>query len=327
MRSPWPIERVILGSLACLSAQAAAPQPAAAPAGRRVLAVFAHPDDERVVGPLLARLARDGHEVHLVIATDGSKGVRDHAGIPAGPPLAAARAREAECAARRLGVRRLHMLGLEDGGLGKSAATLAELRTNLSAIMASVRPEVIVTFGPEGGTGHPDHRLVGNVTTEIVQGDPRHRTAHLFYASLPEERLQAAPPSAPRVSGVAEALLTVRVPVEARDIVAGRESFACHADPIYAGGNGRDQRHAGARLERLRLPAPLERPAAQPAPAVPALRSSASAHCGPSASGHDSPLAAQSRREFMTSISGAVTIRHAKVCRSSPWCSALTGMC
>ena len=226
MRRTGSIERVILDSLVCLVALSAA---TAAQAGRPVLAAFAHPDDERVVGPLLSRLAREGREVHLVIATDGSKGVRDHAGIPAGPTLAAARAREAECAARRLGVRRLHMIGLEDGGLGSSMATLAELRTRLSAILSSVRPEVIITFGPEGGTGHPDHRLVGNVTTEIVQGDLAHRTAHLFYASLPEERLQAAPPSTPRVSGVAEALLTVRVPVEAQDIAAGRESFACHA--------------------------------------------------------------------------------------------------
>src|SRR5687767_287399 len=67
-----------------------------------VLAVFAHPDDERVVGPLLARLARQGTTVHLAIATDGSKGVREHAGIAAGPPLAAARKSEAECAANRL---------------------------------------------------------------------------------------------------------------------------------------------------------------------------------------------------------------------------------
>ena len=42
-----------------------------------------------------------------MIATDGSKGVRDHAGIPAGPQLAAARFKEAECAVSRLGVRRL----------------------------------------------------------------------------------------------------------------------------------------------------------------------------------------------------------------------------
>jgi LmbE family N-acetylglucosaminyl deacetylase len=172
-------------------------------------------------------LGRGGREVHLVIATDGSKGIREHAGIPAGPALAAARAKEAECAANRLGVRQLHIIGLEDGGLA-SFANLGRLRTEIANIIARVQPIAIVTFGPEGGTGHPDHRLVGNVVTQVVQADDRHRAVDLLYASLPEERLRAAPPSSPRVNGVAEALLTVRVPFEPQDLVAGRESFACH---------------------------------------------------------------------------------------------------
>src|SRR3954451_11335712 len=91
------------------------PRAAVAQSRRPILAVFAHPDDERVVGPLLARLAREGRETHLVIATDGSQGVTDFARIPAGAELAAARAKEARCAAERLGVRRLHLLGLPDG--------------------------------------------------------------------------------------------------------------------------------------------------------------------------------------------------------------------
>lgn len=210
------------------------PETAIAQASHPVLAAFAHPDDERVIAPLLSRLAREGREVHLVIATDGSQGVRDYAGIPAGPRLAAVRAKEAECAAKRLGVRQLHMIGMEDGSLGTSMTTLAQLRTRLSEIIARVQPGVIITFGPEGGTGHPDHRLIGNVTTEIVQGDERHRLVKLFYASLPADRLRSAPPSIPTVSGVAGELLTVRVPVDAQDIVAGRESFACHATQYTA---------------------------------------------------------------------------------------------
>ena len=195
--------------------------------GRPILAAFAHPDDERVIGPLLSRLGREGREVHLVIATDGSKGVRDHAGIPAGAPLATERAKEAECAANRLGVRRLHMLGLEDGGLA-SFESLGRLRTELAAIIERVRPSVIISFGPEGGTGHPDHRLVGDVVTQIVQSDDRYRAIDLLYASLPTERLRTAPASTPTVNGMAARLLTVRVPFEPRDLVAGRESFACH---------------------------------------------------------------------------------------------------
>jgi LmbE family N-acetylglucosaminyl deacetylase len=196
--------------------------------GRRpVVAVFAHPDDERVVGPLLARLAREGRETHLVIATDGSQGVTAFARIPAGAELAATREREARCAAERLGVRRLHLLGLPDGGLA-SFAVLNRLRAGVAAIVDSLGPAAILTFGPEGGTGHPDHRLVGDVVTQVVQGDARYAAVDLLYASLPTERLRTAPPASPSVHGMAQAHLTVRVPFEARDLAAGREEFACH---------------------------------------------------------------------------------------------------
>jgi len=195
---------------------------------RPILAVFAHPDDERVIGPLLSRLAREGRETHLVIATDGSKGVREFAKIPAGSELAAARTKEANCAATRLGVRKLHLLGLPDGGIA-SFEELGKLRSALVPIIDSIKPAAIITFGPEGGTGHPDHRLVGDVVTQIVQGDARYASGlDLLYASLPSERLRTAPPASPTVNGMAEALLTVRVPFEERDLVAGREEFGCH---------------------------------------------------------------------------------------------------
>ena len=192
-----------------------------------ILAVFAHPDDERVIGPLLSKLAREGRETHLVIATDGSQGTRDFAKIPAGPQLAAARVKEATCAANRLGVRQLHLIGLPDGGLA-SFDVLAKLRTAIAAVVDSVKPAAIITFGPEGGTGHPDHRLVGNVTTQVVQGDARYANIDLLYAGLPVERLRTAPRAQPTVNGATEALLTVRIPFEERDLVAGREEFACH---------------------------------------------------------------------------------------------------
>jgi LmbE family N-acetylglucosaminyl deacetylase len=217
-----PIHVFIAGALT-----AVIPHSAQAQVSRPIVAIFAHPDDERVIGPLLSRLSREGRETHLVIATDGSKGVRDFAHIPAGPELAAARTKEAECAANRLGVRQLHILGLPDGGLA-SFEVLGKLRSGLAAIIDSLKPAAIITFGPEGGTGHPDHRLVGDVTTQIVQSDARYANVDLLYASLPTERLRNAPPAEPTVNGLAEALLTVRVPFEDRDLAAGREEFACH---------------------------------------------------------------------------------------------------
>jgi LmbE family N-acetylglucosaminyl deacetylase len=208
-----------LATASALSAQTQVRQP--------IVAVFAHPDDERIVGPLLSRLVRERRETHLVIATDGAKGVTDFARIPVGAELAAARAKEASCAANRLGVRQLHLIGLPDGGLA-SFDVLGKLRSALVAIIDSLRPAAIITFGPEGGTGHPDHRLVGDVVTQIVQGDARYANVDLLYASLPMERLRTAPPAQPTVNGMADALLTVRVPFEEQDLAAGREEFACH---------------------------------------------------------------------------------------------------
>ena len=229
----WWIQAAVYGmripthAFVAVALATAIPPAAEAQAGRPVVGVFAHPDDERIIGPLLSRLAREGRDTHLVIATDGSQGVRDFARIPAGAELAAARAKEAGCAARRLGVRQLHVLGLPDGGLASFDA-LGKLRSALVAVVDSLGPAAIITFGPEGGTGHPDHRLVGDVVTQIVQGDARYATLDLLYASLPAERLRTAPPAEPSVNGMAQALLTVRVPFHERDLAAGREAFACH---------------------------------------------------------------------------------------------------
>src|SRR3954452_24493871 len=125
------------------------PRAAVAQSTRPILAVFAHPDDERVIGPLLSRLAREGRETHLVIATDGSKGVRDFAHLAAGTELTNARVGEATCAAGRLGVRQLHLLGLPDGGLA-SFEQLSQLESKLVALFDSLRPAAIITFGREG---------------------------------------------------------------------------------------------------------------------------------------------------------------------------------
>src|SRR5258708_20541368 len=89
------------------------------PQPKTILAVFAHPDDEIFVGPLLAHYARRGARIHLVIVTDGEKGGSPRAGVPAGPELARVRAAEARCSCQELGIEAPELLGFKDGELGR----------------------------------------------------------------------------------------------------------------------------------------------------------------------------------------------------------------
>jgi LmbE family N-acetylglucosaminyl deacetylase len=217
-----------LGLLCLLLANAGMLSDAAAQTGSRTLvAVFAHPDDERIVGPLLARYAREGHEVYLVIATDGSKGVREHAGVPAGDSLARVRAGETRCAARQLGIHPPMLLGFEDAGLA-SFASLQQLREDVRRVLGDLQPDAVISFGPEGGTGHPDHRLVGVVVTEVVQSGGPGIPQALYYASLPAERMTDAPPARPHVTSMPQRYLPIVVPFTPEDFEAGRKAFACH---------------------------------------------------------------------------------------------------
>jgi len=211
----------------CLSCFGVQPAAVAQTSGRTLVAVFAHPDDERIVGPVLARYAREGHSVYLVVATDGSKGVREHAGVPAGDSLARVRASETRCAAQALGIHPPILLGLEDGGLA-SFASLERLRTEVRRVLRELQPDAVISFGPEGGTGHPDHRLVGDVVTEVVQSGGTGIPDALYYPSLPSERMKTAPPAQPNVTSIPERYLPIAVPFEPRDFEAGRRAFACH---------------------------------------------------------------------------------------------------
>lgn len=142
-----------LGLLCLLLGSAGLPPDTAAQTGHHTLvAVFAHPDDERIVGPLLARYAREGHDVYLVIATDGSKGVREHAGIPPGDSLAHVRAEEARCAARELGIHPPILLGFEDAGLA-SFASLEGLRKAVDSVLRDLQPDAVISLRPGGGDG------------------------------------------------------------------------------------------------------------------------------------------------------------------------------
>jgi LmbE family N-acetylglucosaminyl deacetylase len=210
-----------------------------AAAAKTILAVFAHPDDETLIGPLLARYGRKGVRVQLVIVTEGEKGVATHAGIPAGPDLAKARSEEARCSCRALGIEPPILLGFKDGELGRISRPpwehLGQVERELSVLFARLRPDVVITFGPEGAYGHPDHRLVGAVVTQLVQAGVDGAPPILLYPGVPKDRLPKSGawgelPWSP----TDRRFLTVRVPYNDADLEATRAAVACHKTQFRA---------------------------------------------------------------------------------------------
>jgi LmbE family N-acetylglucosaminyl deacetylase len=123
-----------------------------------VLGVWAHPDDETFLSAGLMALARDaGRRVVCVTATRGEHGTPDP---DRWPPTRLARTRDHEIAAAMavLGVTEHRCLGLEDGTL--AAVDPARGAGLVAALIDEVRPGTVVSFGPDGMTGHPDHRAV-----------------------------------------------------------------------------------------------------------------------------------------------------------------------
>jgi LmbE family N-acetylglucosaminyl deacetylase len=128
-----------------------------------VLGVWAHPDDEAYLSAGLMALARDaGNRVVCVTATRGELGTADPARWPPGL-LSAERTGEMARCLGILGVTEHHWLDHPDGGCADAdpAAAIGAL----AELIDQVRPDTVLTFAPDGLTGHPDHRTVSDWTT------------------------------------------------------------------------------------------------------------------------------------------------------------------
>jgi LmbE family N-acetylglucosaminyl deacetylase len=207
---------------------------------RVILAVFAHPDDETFAGPILARYAHEGVSVYLAIATNGETGVRQHAGIPAGEQLAKVRREEAACACRELGVQPPIFFDLANGQIG--AVTTPKGRNvqiavdKIEALSSQLHPDVVITWGPEGGYGHPDHRLISAAVTQIIQAN--RNSAGLLYASFSTDQAkllnESDNPWPAHWYATDPSYLTVRVPFAKRDELAYHKALECHKSQFTA---------------------------------------------------------------------------------------------
>src|SRR5258706_1986685 len=165
---------------------------------RRLLGVFAHPDDEVFcVGGTLAQWAAAGGETMILCATRGEAGQIQDARAATRSTLGIVREHELRAACAQLGVQHVACLDYGDGTLAEvDAATLAG---HIATSIRAFQPDVVLTFGPDGGYGHPDHIAISAATTtacrhsgersyfpeQLAAGLAPHRPAQLYYSQFP----------------------------------------------------------------------------------------------------------------------------------------------
>jgi len=147
-----------------------------------LLAVFAHPDDEAYrPGGTLALLAWRGARVHLLTATRGQAGSCGDPPLCRPEELPAVRERELRCACAALGIEPPRLLDYQDSHL--SDADPDQVVAQILKIVDEVRPQVMLSFGPDGLSGHPDHVAIGRCAAEAFHRAPQ--VSALYTVAVP----------------------------------------------------------------------------------------------------------------------------------------------
>lgn len=209
---------------------------------RTLLAIFAHPDDETFrCGGTLALLSARGVRVYLMTATRGEAGSAGDPPLCGPEELAEWRERELRCACRALGLEPPRFLDYRDGHLAE--ADPEQVIERIVRAVRELRPQVMLTYGPDGISGHPDHVAIGRLATEAfyraaeasvfphhsAQGLAPHAVAKLYQLAVPRslaERLGLG-----QVRSVPDEEITLAVDV-APAWKAKMEAIRCHATQL-----------------------------------------------------------------------------------------------
>lgn len=179
---------------------------------KRLLVVFAHPDDESFgIGGTLAYYAKQGAVVHLICATRGEAGTVDPEHLEGFSSVADLRESELRCAASTLGLSGVHFLDYRDSGMPGSPDNQhpnALINQPVDAVANRIaehirqhKPQVVVTHDPIGGYKHPDHIHVHKATVQAfhLAGDPEfssllppYQPAKLYFSVFPKGYLKIA---------------------------------------------------------------------------------------------------------------------------------------
>ncbi len=157
-----------------------------------ILGVWAHPDDETYLSAgIMATAVQEGRRVVCATATRGEAGSQDEERWPLAE-LPAIREKELAAALGILGVTEHEWLDYRDGEC--ASVPQEEAIARVAALIERTRPQSVLTFGPDGMTGHPDHVAVCEWTTEAFERAAP-AGAKLFYATMTPEMADVLEPA------------------------------------------------------------------------------------------------------------------------------------
>jgi len=195
--------------------------------GKRLLFVFAHPDDETFSsGVTIAKYAReDQAEISLLCATRGQAGKIGNPPVCLPAELPETRERELREASRILGIAHVDVLDYEDQHLNEVPAE--ELIQQIHAAITRHQPQVVVTFAPHGISGHPDHVVISDVTKRAVEqlpmeGSPVKKMYYVTHSTADQFGVITPPYTDPYEAITTEIKAPQYIPEVARALLAHR---------------------------------------------------------------------------------------------------------
>lgn len=153
---------------------------------KRLLFVFAHPDDESFAcAGTMAKYHEQGHEVSLICATSGCKGKSGEFQLTCREKLAKLREEELCCAADALGISHLFLYRYPDGTLIEQDSN--GIAQRIEANIRELNPDVVVTFPPDGVTGHSDHIAICRATGKavVLAEEKADMRSDFYFVSIP----------------------------------------------------------------------------------------------------------------------------------------------
>jgi len=197
-------------------------------ADRCLLAVFAHPDDETFrPGGTLALLSRSGVRVQVLTATRGEAGSCGDPPLCTLEALPAQRERELRCACAALGIAPPHLLDYIDGHLADADAEA--LTAQILAAIGETGARVLLSFGPDGLSGHPDHLAIGHCAAVAYRR--AEEVAALYTVAVPASLADAL--DLRQLQAVPDADIALAVDVSATWEMK-QAAIRCHATQLAA---------------------------------------------------------------------------------------------